>query len=339
VRGRGRARSLRALLPSTLLLVAAPVLAVELPHGAPAQAPPPARPSQAPPTLPSADALELRLSLLDRRKAALDDELREGTAEQSTLEQRSILRGRAYYKLVRAGLLPVGGGFDALVDHAARVERLRQSLLRDVERKQVLDRRLREVRDELARIDAERAPLVVQREAVAKARTLLAEADERKRAFERAFQTSERPDYVAIYGAGIGPSDVDAKAGFPSQRGRLPFPVAGRAEVRRESVGAGPAMVLAVPEGTPSRAVAAGRVAFADKLDGYGLVVLLDHGDHYYTLYGGHGALDVRRGDTVRAGHKLGTVGAAPGSARGPGLVFEVRRGAEILDPSPWVGM
>lgn len=80
-------------------------------------------------------------------------------------------------------------------------------------------------------------------------------------------------------------------------------------------------------------------MAFADKLDGYGLVVLLDHGDHYYTLYGGHGALDARRGDTVRAGQKLGTVGAAPGSARGPGLVFEVRRGAEILDPSPWVGM
>ena len=61
---------------------------------------------------------------------SLQAEMAAGSAELAVVHQRVILRGRTYYKLVRAGLLPAGGGFDALVDHAAKVERTRLALER-----------------------------------------------------------------------------------------------------------------------------------------------------------------------------------------------------------------
>ncbi len=70
--------------------------------------------------------------------------------------------------------------------------------------------------------------------------------------------------------------------------------------------------------GTVVRSVAAGRVAFADRQDEYGLTVILDHGDHYYSLYGSLGSSDVHAGDTIAAGARVGTVGSIDGDAAAP---------------------
>src|SRR5207244_37728 len=113
-----------------------------------------------------------------------------------------------------------------------------------------------------------------------RARMALQESDERRAAFARAFETSARPDAMAIYGADTGPMEVDAKAGFRALKGRLPFPIAGRAEVKKVSRPGGPGVELSAAPGAAVRAVAAGRVAFADRYDEYGLTVILDHGDH-----------------------------------------------------------
>src|SRR6185436_7538907 len=98
----------------------------------------------------------------------------------------------------------------------------------------------------------------------------------------------------------------DPHLGFRSLKGRLPFPVAGRAEVNRVNRGGGPAVELVAPSGSVVRSVAAGRVSFADRYDDYGLTVILDHGDHYYSIYGSLGAADVRVGDGISAGARLG---------------------------------
>ncbi len=74
--------------------------------------------------------------------------------------------------------------------------------------------------------------------------------------------------------------------------------------------GGGPGVELAAPSGTVVRSVAAGRVAFADRQDEYGLTVILDHGDRYFSLYGDLGSVDVHVGDTVAAGARIGTVGS-----------------------------
>ena len=84
------------------------------------------------------------------------------------------------------------------------------------------------------------------------------------------------------------------------------------------------------------RAVFAGRVAFADRYGPYGRIVILDHGDHYYTVSGNLAAIDVKVGEEVSAGERLGTVGD---DGQGAMLYFEVRHGTETIAPGPWLGL
>jgi septal ring factor EnvC (AmiA/AmiB activator) len=276
------------------------------------------------------------LARADAEEQRLAAELDEARPRLDVTRRRILARGRAYYRLVHAGLLPAGSGFDSMVDHAAHVERMRRSLERDIASESALLRHLGELEAKLARVRADRAPLAVQREALQRARQALQEAEERRAAFSRAFDTSVRPDAVAVYGTDMGPAP-DALAGFPALRGRLRFPIAGRAEVNRVNRGGGPGVELAAQSGTAVRSVASGRIAFADRQEEYGLTVLIDHGDHYYTLYGSLGSSDVRPGDTVGAGARIGTVGSVDGSA--PRLYFELRHNAATLDPGPWLGL
>ena len=269
----------------------------------------------------------------ERQRAA---ELEEAKAKLDLTRRFIVARGRAYYRLVRAGLLPAGGGFDALVDHAARVERMHRALERDVLSEAVLVRRIGELEGKLSRARSDRGPLQVQRDALRRARAALAEGEERRRAFSRAFETSVRPDAVAIYGTDLGPAP-DSSGGFRLLRGRLPFPIAGRAEVNRVNRGGGPAVDLLAALGTVVRSVAAGRVSFADRYDDYGLTLILDHGDHFFSLYGSLGSIDVRVGDSVPSGARVGTVGSVDGS--GSKLYFELRHNASTIDPGPWLGL
>lgn len=328
------------IAPLALALVTAAATSdAEIPALDPAAAGQPAAPQRARASRAlEENDLDRLLAKLDGEEKALRTEL---DAIGPTLEithRRLLARGRAYYRYVRAGLLPVGGGFDALVDHAARVERTRLALERDVAQEAELNRRSTELAARITRLGVERAPLEVQREAMNRARSALAQEDERRAAFSRAFETSVKPDYLAIYGADLGPADPDRRAGFRSLEGRLPFPIAGRAEVRkvvRRGAG-GPGLELAAALGAPVRGVAAGRVAFADTYADYGVTVILDHGERYYSVYANLGAADVRAGDQVAAGARVGTVGAGP---EGVKLYFELRRGADVIEPGAWFGL
>jgi septal ring factor EnvC (AmiA/AmiB activator) len=95
-------------------------------------------------------------------------------------------------------------------------------------------------------------------------------------------------------------------------------------------------VVFGAPAGAPVRAVAAGRVRYAGWFQGYGRLVILDHGGGYYTVSGHLAELAVGVGDAVASGAPIGTVGDS-GSLSGPRLYFEIRRGGEALDPREWL--
>lgn len=306
----------------------------------PAAAPAPLPIPQAAPRAAGApNDLDRLLARYDAEERALRDEQGRIGPDLEVTKRRMLARGRAYYKQVHAGLLPAGGGFDALVDHAAHVERNRRALARDLARIEYLGKRGAEIGERLARLRAERAPLEVQREAMDRARNALQQADERRAAFARAFDSSQRPpDYLAVYGAESGPNDVDPRKGFRSLKGRLPFPLAGRAEVRRVTVpGAGtPALELTTPPGAIVRAVGPGRVAFADKHEDYGFTVIVDHGDRYFSVYANLGAVDAHTGDVVASGARIGALGTDGGRVT---LHFELRHGADAVEPAAWLGL
>jgi murein DD-endopeptidase MepM/ murein hydrolase activator NlpD len=93
---------------------------------------------------------------------------------------------------------------------------------------------------------------------------------------------------------------------------------------------------IEAPEGTPIRAVAPGSVAYRGWLKGYGNLLVLDHGDGYYTLYAHASQILVDEGDQVKGGELIGRVGET-GSVEGPRLHFEVRSQSRAEDPQLWL--
>ena len=95
--------------------------------------------------------------------------------------------------------------------------------------------------------------------------------------------------------------------------------------------------LIAGNPGAEVHAVSAGRVAYADWLKGYGLLIILDHGNGYMTLYAFNDALLKNTGDSVRAGEAISTVGSSGGQGRSA-LYFELRRNGQPQDPRSWLG-
>jgi septal ring factor EnvC (AmiA/AmiB activator) len=132
--------------------------------------------------------------------------------------------------------------------------------------------------------------------------------------------------------------------GLKVSRGKIPWPVSGKIisffgknkDPRFNVVVDNSGIQIQAPQGTPFRAVAAGTVRFADWFKGYGKLVILDHGQGYYSLYAQASELSVSEGQTVAAGQVLGAVGDT-GSLVGDSLYFEIRKNGVPQDPLHWL--
>ncbi len=135
------------------------------------------------------------------------------------------------------------------------------------------------------------------------------------------------------------PSLLPQDRPFAESRGRLAKPVAGDIRIPfGQQAGGGRAsagVLINAGMGTQIRAVARGRVAFADWLRGYGLLMIVDHGDGYMSLYGRCESLNKAEGDWIEDGQVLATVGDSGGSGDA-GLYFELRHRGQALDPAAW---
>ena len=129
-------------------------------------------------------------------------------------------------------------------------------------------------------------------------------------------------------------------ARFASLKGRLPLPLAGRVTARfGDDKGIGQlkwrGAFIAAREGQEVRAVHRGRVAYADWLRGFGLLLILEHGDGYMTLYGHNQSLYREVGEWVDAGQTIAAAGST-GDAPQAGVYFEIRHDGEPDDPLRW---
>jgi murein DD-endopeptidase MepM/ murein hydrolase activator NlpD len=294
------------------------------------------------------------LAEAEGRHARSATELEQLAPRQQHAKQGMRARVRALYRMQRAGHLPVAGGFHAMLTHLARVERLERIVARDVRSVTYLDRRTAAIRDEVreaaSTLEAARAQVV--------------SLEARKAAIDTELEAQAVDPWLAAIGAvmppgqapgighlGVAPlpamaplaptsygaaaQPIEAVSGFALMRGRLGAPVARALEVRDAVRDDGPGLEFLVSAGTPVHSVGQGRVAFAGSYGSYGRVIILDHGDTFYTVYGGLGTLAVRVGDTVERGTRLADVGAAPR----PSVFFEVRRSTRTLDPRSWTGL
>jgi len=132
-----------------------------------------------------------------------------------------------------------------------------------------------------------------------------------------------------------------APAGHPFEkvRGKLPWPVPGRIVAGYGQARGGGlkwnGVLIATERGTEVRAPYAGRVVYSDWLPGLGLLLIIDHGGGYMTLYGHNEQLYKGVGEPVVAGEVIATVGDSGGQAK-PELYLEVRKGTAAQDPRRW---
>ena len=133
---------------------------------------------------------------------------------------------------------------------------------------------------------------------------------------------------------------ITSEEPFTNHKGRLTWPIAGALIHDYGQPRAGGVkwngVVLAAPRGREVRAIYHGRVVFADWLAGMGLLVIVDHGEGYLTLYGYNETTLKSAGDWVAPGDVIATVGDSGGQAQ-TGLYFEVRQGARPQNPRAWV--
>ncbi|PLK47560.1 peptidase M23 [Uliginosibacterium sp. TH139] len=138
----------------------------------------------------------------------------------------------------------------------------------------------------------------------------------------------------------VAGSDVEGGE-FAARKGALAWPVAGTIKARfgspRAEGGASwRGVFIKTASGADVRAIASGKIAFADWLRGFGNLVIVDHGNGYMSVYGNNESLFKNPGDDVRAGEVLASAGSS-GGLEESGLYFEIRHRGQPQDPAKWM--
>jgi len=129
---------------------------------------------------------------------------------------------------------------------------------------------------------------------------------------------------------------------FARQKGELRLPVKGTVTNRfgspRQEGNNWKGLFIRSNAGNEVKAVAGGRVVFAEWMRGFGNLLIIDHGDSYLSIYGNNDALLKHVGDSIRGGDTVATVGNSGGNPES-GLYFEIRHQGQPVDPLKWASL
>lgn len=293
---------------------------------------------------------EERITELDRQIAARERDLAGETAALAAQVRAAYTSGRqeriklllnqddpaavgrltAWYRYLSAWR---GRTLDAVNAHLAELAALRGEAGREHARLEELAASRRRELAELAAAQARRQELLA---------AVRAKMQEEGAEIERlAAEERDLTRLIAELATILSDYPITSEAPFSDLEGRLTWPVAGTLLHDFGQPRAGGSLrwngvVLAAPRGREVRAVYHGRVVFADWLAGMGLLVIIDHGEGYLSLYGYNETVLKSAGDWVAPGDVIATVGESGGRPQ-PGLYFEIRKGRQPVNPRTWV--
>ncbi|UHQ21075.1 peptidoglycan DD-metalloendopeptidase family protein [Lysobacter sp. KIS68-7] len=239
--------------------------------------------------------------------------------ELDTLEQQITQRRTVLDTTRRTQRSQLASLEQARHDRAALVDQLDRKYKDRASREKALGEDAKDLQQLLAKLRATAAKAEAERKAAA-----LREA---KAAASRGTSTPATPKPPAF----TGPALQVGGLGWPVS-GSLVAAYGGTLPDGRRSEG----VLIAAAPGTTVKAVADGRVVFADWMNGYGLILIVDHGNGYMSLYAHNDALLRDAGDTVKRGDPLASVGNSGGQGRSA-LYFELRRNGQPVDPDAWL--
>jgi len=280
-----------------------------------------------------------RQAHLDAESEALAAQVRaaymSGSQEKIRLllnEQDPATLGRlmAYYRYLNEYR---ASNIGAVMEEIRKLEELNSQIAAEAAR---LDQLAKSRYDELGRLDG----------AQQSRKTLLASlkqkmASEGAEVERLAAQEQDLTRLIAELSSILSDYPITSEEPFSRHKGKLTWPVAGALVHDFGQPRAGGQLkwngvVLAASRGREVRAVYHGRIAFADWLAGMGLLVIVDHGEGYMTLYGYNETILKNTGDWVAPGDVIATVGDSGGQAQ-TGLYFELRQGTKPVNPRQWV--
>jgi septal ring factor EnvC (AmiA/AmiB activator) len=257
-------------------------------------------------------ALAAELAELDRVKADI-------AARRTELDAARAERQRQLAALARDRRSQA----QTLGDLDARYQDRRQ-------REQALGSDAKALQDVLAKLRAAAAKAEAERLAAARAAEAQARADAARNAANRSHAGTPRPPKPPRQVANATPVRVGG-FGWPLS-GALLAGYGGRMPDGRASSG----LLIAAPAGTPVRAVADGTVVFSEWMTGYGLILIVDHGNGTLSLYAHNESLLKEAGASVKRGDAVARVGDSGGLSQ-PALYFELRRNGQPVDPGSWL--
>lgn len=253
--------------------------------------------------------LRAEMAELDGLEAAIQD--RRAALEATQVEQRTQL---AKVEADRGQRAEAVKGIESRFNDRSEREK---ALGRDA---RSLERVLAQLREAARRAEAER------RAAAAAAREREAREAREAQASGRPRPTPRPPTQVARNAA-----PQVGGLGWPIS-GSLLTPYGGKLPDGRSSTG----ILIGAPAGTSVKAVADGTVVFAEWMTGYGMLLIVDHGNGYMSLYAHNDGLQKNVGDAVRRGDTVASVGSSGGQGRS-GLYFELRQNGTPVNPTTWL--
>ena len=289
------------------------------------------------------ESLRANLAAIEENQAEVQNakqELDEIAAEAR--EQHAILQKE---KAQRSALLAqLSSKLAAQRKEAGNIERDERRLSSLVDKLAVLIQEQRKAeaaaaekrrQERIARAQAERE----KRQAQAKARNTPDRTANGKISNPDAIEDDEPPSKTLARNE-LTPDASIQDGAFAALRGRLRLPVRGDLVAKFGSKrGEGPnwkGLFIRAEEGSEVKAVAAGRVVFAEWLRGFGNLIIVDHGSQYMTIYGNNQSVLKHAGDTVKSGDVIASTGNSGGNEQS-GLYFEMRHQGRAFDPLSWV--
>ncbi len=312
----------------------------------------------------SAGAARAALAAIRRQRAALAVR-RAGLAARRQASQMDLARTRrvlvrelrAAYLIGRQGplrLLLEQGGPGRMQRMFAYYSYFGRQRAQDIRHIEADLQHITQLDDQLRAADAQLAGLEQQRRSqlttlehasAARRRVLASIAARTRTGAERLSQLRRQQHSLEALLAALRRAEARLPVERPPQRfaglqGHLPWPVAGRLIARFGQPRAGGLRwdgdLIATRLDAPVRAVAPGRVIFADWLAGLGQLIIVDHGGGYMSLYGHNDHLYARVGQQVAAGQLIAAAGDSGGASR-PELYFGIREGIRPIDPRLWL--
>jgi len=303
-------------------------------------------------------SVEKNIVSLKQTSARLSAELRNIIRQQEILERRLGEQLVSLYKYARRGYMRALCTVRDLDEFRRRSKYLslimaenRKLLEKALVEKDEITKRLEKVKEDIVRTDAlrrkEQTTLLALKKEVEKNVIQLMRIHEEKEFYETAVRELDS------VGSGFVETITkveERKKETPLQlkdihglKGRLPIPllgtvIRGKRLFRSKRVHLNKGIFIRAKERAKVRAILPGRVEFSGRLRGYGQVIIINHGSHFFTISGLLSHREKSEGDMVAQGEIIGEVGPVI-SGIGPSLYFEIRRGGRSLDPLDWLNI